>query len=141
MTAEALFQNVQINVLGPAQVTSHLLAQNLLSPTVRIVNMSSGLGSMSVSLSISPRKCAPYSISKAGLNALTVQQSGEVREKLGGGAVVVCMDPGWVKTRMGGEGAVLEAEESIGGMLACVHGLGEGDNGRFFTYTGKEVPW
>ena len=51
------------------------------------------------------------------------------------------MDPGWVKTRMGGEGAMIEAEESIGGMLRCVHGLGEGDNGKFFTYTGKEVPW
>jgi hypothetical protein len=51
------------------------------------------------------------------------------------------MDPGWVKTRMGGDGAVLLPEESIGGMLKCVHGLGEGDNGKFYTYTGKEVPW
>ena len=103
--------------------------------------MTSGLGSMHVSLSITPRKCATYSISKSALNALTVQQSGELREKLGPKCVVVCMDPGWVKTRMGGEGAVLEPEESISGMLKCVQGLGEGDNGKFFTYTGKEVPW
>jgi len=42
---------------------------------------------------------------------------------------------------MGGEGAILEPEESIGGMLKAIHGLGEEDNGKFYTYTGKEVPW
>jgi len=42
---------------------------------------------------------------------------------------------------MGGEGAILEPKESIGGMLKAIHGLGEGDNGKFYTYTGKEVPW
>ncbi|KAK5128071.1 hypothetical protein LTR85_005188 [Meristemomyces frigidus] len=138
---EDLDEQIRVNVLGPAKTVEYLLAADLLSPDARIVNMTSGLGSMAVSLSITPRKCATYSISKAALNALTVQQSGDLREKLGEGCVVVCMDPGWVKTRMGGEGAVLEAEESIGGILECVHGLGEGDNGRFFTYTGKEVPW
>ncbi|KAK4546633.1 hypothetical protein LTR36_001850 [Oleoguttula mirabilis] len=138
---EDLAEQIRVNVLGPAKTVEYLLAADLLAPSAKIVNMSSGLGSMAVSLSITPRKCATYSISKAALNALTVQQSGEVREKLGPECVVVCMDPGWVKTRMGGEGAVLEAEESIGGMLKCVHGLGDAENGKFFTYTGKEVPW
>lgn len=135
-----LDEQIRVNVIGPAKTAQYLLESSLLSEKVRIVNMSSGLGSMSVSLSITPRKCATYSISKSALNALTVQQSGEYRERLSG-AVVVCMDPGWVKTRMGGEGAVLEPEESIGGMLKCVHGFDEGSNGKFFTYTGKEVPW
>ncbi|KAF4554733.1 Short chain dehydrogenase-like protein 13 [Elsinoe fawcettii] len=140
ITPEGLEEQVRVNVLGPAKVTQFLYEAGLLSEDVRLLNMTSGLGSMKVSLGIEPRKCASYSISKAGLNALTVQQSGELREKLKG-AVVVCMDPGWVKTRMGGEGAVLEAEESIGGMLRTLHKLGEGDNGKFYTYTGQEVPW
>lgn len=127
-------------MIGPAKTTQFLLEAELLSPSARIVNMSSGLGSMAVSLSIEPRKAATYSISKAGLNALTVQQSGEVAQKLGKGAVI-CIDPGWVKTRMGGSGAVLEPEESISGMLKCIHGLDQGSNGKFYTYTGKEVPW
>lgn len=101
-----LDENIRVNVVGPAKTTQYLLEAGLLAKDVRIMNMTSGLGSMAVSLSIEPRKCATYSISKAALNSLTVQQSGEVREKLGG-AVVICMDPGWVKTRMGGEGAVL----------------------------------
>lgn len=135
-----LNENIRINVLGPAKTTQFLLEAELLSTSARIVNMTSGLASMSFSLTINPRRCATYSISKAALNALTVQQSGHVREKLAE-VVVICMDPGWVKTRMGGDGAVLSPEESIGGMLKCVHGLGEGDNGKFYTYTGKEVAW
>jgi len=138
---EDLDEHIRINVIGPAKTTEFLLGAGLLAPNARIINMTSGLGSMAVSLSITPRKCATYSISKAALNALTVQQSGELRERLGKECVVICMDPGWVKTRMGGDGAVLEPEESIGGMLKCIHGLGEGSNGKFFTYTGKEVPW
>jgi len=135
-----LHREIDINVLGPAKTTEFLVAQDLLPQNVRIMNMTSGLGSMSVGLSIAPRKCATYSISKAGVNMLTVHQSGDLREKLKG-VVVICMDPGWVKTRMGGEGAVLEPEVSIGGMLKTVHGLGEGDNGKFYTYTGEEVKW
>ncbi|KAK5118386.1 hypothetical protein LTR62_002900 [Meristemomyces frigidus] len=138
---EDLAEQMRVNVLGPAKTTEFLLAADLLSPKVRIVNMTSGLGSMTQSLTINPRKCATYSISKAAVNSLTVQQSGNLREKLGEGCVVICMDPGWVKTRMGGVGAVLEPEVSIGGMLKCIRGLGEADNGKFFGYTGKEVPW
>lgn len=135
-----LHNEIQINVLGPATTVSSLVSASLLSDNARIMNMTSGLGSMEKSLSINPRKCATYSISKAGLNMVTVHQSGDLREKLKG-VVVICMDPGWVKTRMGGDGAVLEPEESIGGMLKIVRGLKEGDNGKFFTYDGSEVPW
>lgn len=105
---EDLHREIDINVLGPANLTTTLLTHNLLAPKVRIMNMTSGLGSMSRSLGINPRKCATYSISKAGLNMLTVHQSGALREKMGDGVVVICMDPGWVKTRMGGDGAILE---------------------------------
>lgn len=135
-----LHNEIQINVLGPAKTVSSLVSASLLSDNARIMNMTSGLGSMEKSLSINPRKCATYSVSKAGLNMVTVHQSSDVRGELKG-AVVICMDPGWVKTRMGGDGAILEPEVSIGGMLKVVHGLKESDNGKFFTYDGSVVPW
>lgn len=135
-----LHNELQINVLGPATTVATLVSNKLLADNARIVNMTSGLGSMEKGLSISPRKCATYSISKAGVNMLTVHQSGDLREKLNG-VVVICMDPGWVKTRMGGDGAILEPHESIGGMLKTIKGLGEGDNGKFYTYDGSQVPW
>ncbi len=104
--ADDLHRELDINVIGPANLTSILLEQGLLAENVRIMNMTPGLGSMTRSLGISPRKCAPYSISKAGVNMLTVHQSGVLKEKLGKGCVVICMDPGWVKTRMGGDQAI-----------------------------------
>jgi NAD(P)-dependent dehydrogenase (short-subunit alcohol dehydrogenase family) len=140
LEAEALDQNMRINVLGTAKVVQYLLEAGLLSENVRILNMTSGLGSMQRSSTIKPRKCAAYSIAKAGLNMLAVHLSEDLKEKLPG-VVVIVMDPGWVKTRMGGEGAVLEPEDSIGGMLKVVHGLKGEDNGKYFTYDGSEVPW
>ncbi|OCT53027.1 hypothetical protein CLCR_11416 [Cladophialophora carrionii] len=83
-------------------------------------------------------KCTTYSISKAAVNMLTVHQSEQLKDR---GIKVICMDPGWVKTRMGGDGALLEPEESIGGMLKVVHNLKDEDTGKFYTYTGGEVPW
>lgn len=137
---EDLERQIRVNVIGPAKTAEFLLAHDLLAKDARIVNMTSGLGSMDVSKSITPRKCATYSISKGALNMLTVHQSGDLKEKLPG-CVVICMDPGWVKTRMGGVGAVLEPEESISGMLKRIQSLTEAETGKFFTYTGKEVPW
>ncbi|KAI5239963.1 NAD(P)-binding protein [Aureobasidium subglaciale] len=114
ITSEELANHISINVLGPAKTVEAFYTSSLLSPDIRILNMTSGLGSMEKSATMTPRKCTTYSISKAALNMLTVHQGVELREKLPG-AVVICMDPGWVKTRMGGEDALIDAEESIGG--------------------------
>lgn len=42
---------------------------------------------------------------------------------------------------VGGEGAVLEKEDSIGGMLKVLKGLKAEDSGKFFSYNGKEKAW
>ncbi|OIW31911.1 NAD(P)-binding protein [Coniochaeta ligniaria NRRL 30616] len=140
MDPEAILQNVRVNVVGTAKVIQFFYEAGLLSEDVRILNMSSGLGSMERSAGYSPRICAPYSISKAGLNMLTVHLAEDLKAKLPG-VVIIVMDPGWVKTRMGGEGAILEAEHSIGGMLKKLHGLKSEDNGKYFMHDGSEVPW
>ena len=128
-------EHISVNVLGPAK-TVEVLLPHLRKGSV-VMNMTSGLGSCGKGVV----KSAVYSISKAALDMLTVHQAGELKEK---GVKVICMDPGWVKTRMGGGGAVLEPEDSIGGMLQVVHGL-EGQNlegkAKFYAYDGGEVPW
>ncbi|CAD0095951.1 unnamed protein product [Aureobasidium mustum] len=133
-------EHIKINVLGPAKTTEGFHKADLLASDVKVLNMTSGLGSMKVSIGIKPRKCTTYSISKAALNMLTIHQGEELRKKLQG-AVVISMDPGWVKTRMGGEGALIEAHESISGMLKVLHGLKKEDTASFWTYTGEQVPW
>ncbi len=69
----------------------------------RIVNVSSGWGSFSEGLG-GP---IAYAISKAALNASTVSAA----RALGPSVKVNAMCPGWVRTRMGGQGAHRSVEE------------------------------
>jgi len=130
-----LAEHITVNVLGPAKLVEYLRPH--IQPGSVVMNMTSGLGSVAATKGMKPTKCATYSISKAALNMLTAHQAYD----LGEGTCVICMDPGWVKTRMGGEGAILTPEESIKGMLGTLGKVGPEETARFYTYTGKEVPW
>ncbi|KIW89455.1 uncharacterized protein Z519_09611 [Cladophialophora bantiana CBS 173.52] len=132
MTADSLRNHIDVNVMGPAETVKVLLPY--LGKGSVVMNMTSGLGSCGKKIP----KCTTYSISKAAVNMLTVHQSEQLKDR---GIKVICMDPGWVKTRMGGEGAILEPEVSIRGMLNVLHELKDSDSGKFYTYTGEEVPW
>ncbi len=136
LTPDAFLSHMTTNVLGPALLLQALLP--LLAPAARVVNITSGIASLAlVGDGTIDAVLAPYSISKTALNMLTVHQA----RLVGGGVVVVAVDPGHVKTEMGAEGASVEVEDSARGVLKVVEGLGDGDKGRFFSYTGEEVPW
>ena len=141
MTQEDFLAEVNVNVMGPAKIVQ-TLGPHLQKGSV-VMNMTSGLGSCGRSKGMVPRKCATYSISKAAVDMLTIHQAFDYGTEgpQKNGAVVICMDPGWVKTRMGGKGAILTPAESIGGMLKTLHRVGEADTGKFYTYSGEEVPW
>ena len=135
LKADDLQQHITTNVFGPAKLVQVLLPH--LGRGSVVMNMSSGLGSSGKGIV----RCASYAISKAALGMLTVHQAGELEER---GVSCVAMDPGWVKTRMGGEGAVLEAEDSISGMLKVLWGLDGvnlGGKAKFIQHDGEEVPW
>jgi len=136
MSLEGLTADITTNVVGPAKIVE-LLSSHLGKGSV-VMNMTSGLGSLGLTQKGTAAKCATYSISKAALNMLTVHQSVELKSR---GVVVICMDPGWVKTRMGGEGAQMEQHFSISSMLKVLGGLKEGDTGKFYHYDGEEIPW
>jgi NAD(P)-dependent dehydrogenase (short-subunit alcohol dehydrogenase family) len=124
------------NVLGPARTLQALLP--LLAPDAVVANISSGIGSLTMlSDGRIPAKAAPYSLSKAALNMLTVHQARQLREE-GSGVVVVAIDPGHVKTEMGGPEAVVEVADSARGVLG---GWGVGDSGRFLLYSGVGLEW
>ncbi|KAI0823502.1 C-factor [Trametes gibbosa] len=123
----------QANVVGPALVAQTFLP--LLDRGARkvIVNMSTGLASIGMP---GGPKCASYSISKTALNMLTYKQKAERPD-----ITTIVLDPGWVKTDMGGEGAVLEPEFSVSNILKVVTSLTTKDSGKFFRYNGEEIPW
>ncbi|KAJ8463203.1 hypothetical protein ONZ51_g10408 [Trametes cubensis] len=132
-TSDRMLRTIKANLIGPAIIAQTYLPLLEKGKRKVIVNMSSGLASIGLAQG---EKCATYSISKTALNMLTYKQKAERPD-----ITAVLVDPGWVKTEMGGEGAVLEPEFSVSNVLRVVTGLTNKDSGKFFRYTGEEIPW
>ncbi|KAI0375982.1 C-factor [Pilatotrama ljubarskyi] len=133
LTSAVALRTYQANVIGPALIAQTYLPLLEKGKRKVIVNMSSGLAS--IGLDLGP-KCASYSISKTALNMLTYKQKAERPD-----ITSIALDPGWVKTDMGGEGAMLEPEFSVSNLLKVVTTVTTKDSGKFFRYTGEELPW
>ncbi|KAG6372792.1 hypothetical protein JVT61DRAFT_7194 [Boletus reticuloceps] len=128
-----LAETIVTNVTGPALISQYLLSAIEKSNRKVIMNMTSGLASIA---SDHGPKCASYSISKAAINMLTYKQARE-RPDL----IPIVLDPGWVQTDMGGDGAMLEPYESVSGILKLLQSLTRESAGKFFGYRGNEIPW
>jgi NAD(P)-dependent dehydrogenase (short-subunit alcohol dehydrogenase family) len=57
------------------------------------------------------------------------------------GIRAVVFHPGWVSSDMGGAGAPVSVNESVGGMRRVIDDLGPRSSGKFFTWKGIEHPW
>jgi len=57
------------------------------------------------------------------------------------GIACVLINPGWVKTDMGGPSATLTPQESVTAMRRLIEKLGPAQSGKFFHYDGSEYPW
>ncbi|MEK7766189.1 MAG: SDR family NAD(P)-dependent oxidoreductase [bacterium] len=94
-----LDETLRINVVGPHRMTRALLPLLLKGRRPRVVNVSSGAGSeWSITHGAG---MASYRLSKYALNGLTKLYALQLKGKVS----VVAMDPGWVKTDMGGPDA------------------------------------
>ncbi|XP_057202346.1 C-factor-like [Triplophysa rosa] len=149
-TVEDMQDTFNTNVIGPLLVTREFLPHLRSAAKTRgkpgmscdkaaIINISTDSASMSlVHASKAPFPLFPYSISKAGLNMLTVYTAMESKEDE---ILCVSIHPGWVKTDMGGDMAPLESRDSVAGILRVMSSLTEKEHGGFMDYTGKTMPW
>jgi NAD(P)-dependent dehydrogenase (short-subunit alcohol dehydrogenase family) len=123
-----------VNSLGPMRVTQALFDNLKLGSNKKIIHISSVMGSIEKNQG----GYYGYRASKAALNMFNKSLAAELGSQ---GFVCVVLHPGWVKTRIGGEGAKLSTEESITGMLAVIDQLNSDSNGHFYDYQGNELPW
>ena len=123
------------NVTGPALVTQAMAS--LIVSGGKIINMSSGIGSFEMGISVGGGAVS-YAASKAALNMVTVHCAAALKEK---GITVVAMSPGWVKTDMGGQEAELAVQESVESLRRAIAGLSLQKTGSFFDYSGEQLPW
>ena len=121
------------NILGPLRLMQVFVPGMMRRRWGRVVNVSSGAGQLS-----SMRDYAPsYSASKAALNAMT-RMVADAAE--GSGVLVNAVDPGWVKTEMGGENAPRSVEEGIDTIVWLATLPDNGPSGRFF-HDREEIAW
>ncbi|MBT6946626.1 MAG: SDR family NAD(P)-dependent oxidoreductase [Candidatus Marinimicrobia bacterium] len=99
----------------------------------RIVNVSSGMGSIAHMEAGWPA----YRMSKAAMNALTVILAKELVDTR---IKVNSVDPGWVRTDMGGPNADRSIEEGIEGILWAAKLAPDGPTGGFYK-DGKLLDW
>ncbi len=77
-----------------------------------------------------------YSLTKAALNALTVKLAQEVS----GDVKVNAVCPGWVRTRMGGDGAPRSVEQGAETIVWLATLPRDGPTGGFFRDK-QPIPW
>lgn len=79
-----------------------------------------------------------YRSAKAGLNAAVRSLALDWQDD---GIATVLLHPGWVRTRMGGDHAPLEIEESVRGMIERIRETSLENSGRFVDWGGEGIPW
>ncbi len=130
---ETVLQTININTVGALRMTQALMPLLERSSAPRIVNISSGMGSLNEMEGGHPA----YRISKAGLNAVTRITAQETRHPT---LKVNSLCPGWVRTDMGGMQASRSVEEAVPGILWAAQLPDDGPTGGFFRDT-VEIAW
>jgi NAD(P)-dependent dehydrogenase (short-subunit alcohol dehydrogenase family) len=131
VSLDVVRKGLETNLFGAWRMAQALLPLMQRSPHPRIVNVSSGGGSLASMGGGTPA----YSVSKASLNALTRLLAGELR----GRVLVNSVCPGWVATDMGGPGGRPVADGAAGVVWVATLPY-DGPTGGFFR-DGREVPW
>jgi NAD(P)-dependent dehydrogenase (short-subunit alcohol dehydrogenase family) len=125
---------LETNLIGAWALTQALIPLIRLGTHRRIVNVSSGMGSLS---DMDERHSAPaYSLSKAALNALTRLLAADLRAE---GVLVNAVCPGWVATDMGGPGG-RPIRLGAASVVWAVMLPDDGPTGGFFR-DGQPIPW
>jgi NAD(P)-dependent dehydrogenase (short-subunit alcohol dehydrogenase family) len=126
---------LDVNTLGPMRVTEAFLEHVARGREKKIVTITSGMGSLADNTS---GGSYAYRSSKAAVNMVMRSLAMDLAPR---GIICVVMNPGWVRTDMGGPRARLSPAQSIGEMRAVIEALKQDDSGKFLNHTGKPYPW
>ncbi|HEY9167125.1 MAG TPA: SDR family NAD(P)-dependent oxidoreductase [Candidatus Kryptonia bacterium] len=130
MTGDVLRKTLDVNLMGLVDFTELILP--LMKDGGSIVNVSSGAGSLT---DFHGAYTPSYQISKAALNMYTRILADRLKSK---DICVSSLNPGWVRTDMGGQSAPRKSAEAAEEIFALA--TKNLDSGNFW-YLGKKSPW
>jgi NAD(P)-dependent dehydrogenase (short-subunit alcohol dehydrogenase family) len=138
---EAIERDFRVNFIGTVAVTQAMLLLLRKAPAARIVNVSSGLGSLTKTgdpaFQFVTYKYLGYAASKAALNMLTVQLAYELRETT---IKVNSADPGYTATDLNGHRGTQTVAEGAIEIVRLALLPDDGPTGAFSNKNGR-VPW
>ena len=132
---EAWAEVLAVNTMGPMRVSEAFVEHVASSERKLIVTLTSGMGSIADNTS---GGSIVYRSSKAAVNMVVRSLTIDLAPR---GITCVVVNPGWVRTDMGGPNASLEPSESISALRRLIATFGPEQSGKFFNHTGREYPW
>lgn len=130
---EAFAEMIAVNSLAPLRIVDRFA--DLVPAEGTLAVMSSGLGSIAGNDS---GGWEAYRMSKAALNmglkSIAARRSGE-------GRTYLAVNPGWVRTDMGGPNASLAIEESVPRIADTLERRAGGGGVAFVNYSGEDLSW
>lgn len=133
---DAVLKSFEVNAVAPMEVIRIALPLLKKSQNPKIINISSGSGIISRVRAYN--ELYSYKTSKSALNMFTRVLSFELQEDK---IPVIAVDPGWMRTDMGGADATGDPVASAEGILKISENLTMADTGKFLKYDGTECEW
>ncbi|QMV14143.1 SDR family oxidoreductase [Vibrio spartinae] len=141
LSIDTLKQTFETNFFGAFLVTQTMLPLLRNANAGRVVNVSSGLGSLTLNSDPDSEfagvKLIAYNSSKAALNSLTIQFAYELRDT---SIKVNSADPGYTATDLNGHSGTRTVEQAAGIIIKLATLDESGPTGGFFDENGS-VPW
>ncbi len=131
----AWMHTLRVNSMAPLKMAEIFIKQVSHSQQKKIINITSKMGSIADNAS---GDYYLYRSSKTALNMVTKNLSIDLAPR---GIITAMLHPGWVQTDMGGPNALITVQQSVAGMRRVIAQLAPTDNGKFYAYDGKEIPW
>ena len=123
------------NTMGPMRVSEAFVDHVARSQRKLIITLTSGMGSLTDN---SSGGSIAYRSSKAAVNMVMRSLAIDLAPR---GITCVVVNPGWVRTDMGGRHATLTATDSVKRLRRLIETLGPAQSGKFFNYDGHEYAW
>ena len=132
---EEWLQVFRVNTIAPLLLTRALLPLMDRQLPGKLLYLSSKMGSIADN---GGGSTYIYRTTKTALNQLVKSLSIDLA---GQGLLTAVLHPGWVRTDMGGPNGLIDANESVAGLMQVIDELDVATSGHFFNFDGTEIPW